>query len=141
MPIPGAGCVWPRLLKLKSGPLVLSGGRLCVEKTDDISIWVNADGMAGASSGGPGVWTKYSVSYWHNKMWAGPTRGGGNGSNYSYLFDKQINNSNVFATSGFTSLIPAGPQDFMIIYQKYFSPSYWPPFPQATFQMKVSASL
>jgi hypothetical protein len=38
VPIPGAGCARPRLLKLTGGPLVLSGGRLCVEHTDDISI-------------------------------------------------------------------------------------------------------
>ena len=129
--------MWPRLLKLESGPVILSGARLCVEKTDDISIWVNADGMAGAATGGPGVWIKHSVSYWHNKMWDGATSGGDHGSKYSYLFDAQINNSDVFATSGFTSLVPAGPSAFMLIYQKYFSPSYWPPFPQATFQMKI----
>lgn len=39
VPIPGAGCARPRLLKLEGGPLILSGGRLCVEETDDISIW------------------------------------------------------------------------------------------------------
>ena len=39
VPIPGAGCARPRLLKLAGdGPLVLSGGRLCVEHTDDIGI-------------------------------------------------------------------------------------------------------
>merc|ERR1711998_129612 len=31
VPIKGAGCARPRLLKLSGGPLVLSGGRLCVE--------------------------------------------------------------------------------------------------------------
>lgn len=144
VPMPGAGCVWPRLLKLDSGPLILSGARLCVEDTDDISIWVNVDGMAGATTGGPGAWTRYSVSYWHNARWVGPTTGGGKppaaAESYSYLFDAQINNSNAFATSGFTSLISAGPADFVLIYQKYFSPSSWPPFPQATFQMRVSVS-
>jgi hypothetical protein len=138
VPIPGAGCARPRLLKLTGGPLILSGGRLCVESTDDISIWVNADGMAGAATGGPGLWTKYSVSYWHNRMWAGPTSGSANGSSYSYLFDAQINNSNAFATLAYTSLIPAGSREFVLIYQKFYSPHFWPPFPQATFQMKVS---
>ena len=57
---------------------------------------------------------------------------------YSYLFDSQINNSNAFATSGFTSLVRAGPSAFVLIYQKYFSPSSWPPFPQATFMARVS---
>ena len=27
---------------------------------------------------------------------------------------------------------------FVLIYQKYFSPSSWPPFPQATFMARVS---
>jgi len=77
-------------------------------------------------------------------MWVGPT-GGAVGSphganNYSYLFDAQINNSNAFATPGFTSLVRAGPSEFVLIYQKYFSPNSWPPFPLSTFQMKVSVT-
>ena len=53
----------------------------------------------------------------------------------------QINNSNAFATPGFTSLVRgAGPSEFVLIYQKYFSPSSWPPFPLSTFQMTVSVS-
>ena len=63
------------------------------------------------------------------------------GASYSYLFDAQINNSNAFATPGFTSLVRAGPSAFVLIYQKYFSPSSWPPFPLSTFQMKVSVSM
>ena len=137
VPIPGAGCARPRLLKLAGGPLILSGGRLCVEDTDDISIWVNEDGMAGAVKGGPGIWTKHSVSYWHNTMWEGSTTGSSNGASYSLLFDAQINNSNAFATLAYTSLISAGPRAFVIIYQKFYSPLYWPPWPQATFQMRV----
>eukprot|EP01047_Picozoa_sp_COSAG01_P051238 COSAG01_NODE_5262_length_4376_cov_8.338321_2_plen_136_part_00 len=119
---------------------ILSGARLCVEHTDDISIWVNADGMAGAVTGGPGTWTRHSVSYWHNKQWIGPVRGGCASCNYSYLFDAQINNSNAFATSGFTSLLRAGPSAFVLVYQKYFSPTFWPPFPQSTFLMRVGVS-
>jgi hypothetical protein len=130
--MPGAGCVWPRLLKLDSGPLIMSGARMCVEHTDDISIWVNTDGMAGAGTGGPGTWTRHSVSYWHNRKWLGPAHG---------LFDAQINNSNAFATSGFTSLLRAGPSGFVLVYQKYFSPTFWPPFPQSTFIMRVSVSI
>jgi hypothetical protein len=134
----GAGCVWPRLLKLDSGPLIMSGARLCVENSSDVFIWVNADGMAGKSTGGPGNWTKYSVSYWHNKLWSGPTTASKNGTNYSYLFDAKINSSTSFESSGFTSLIPAGPNEFVLVYQKYLNPDVWPPFPQATFQMKIS---
>ena len=40
-PIPGAGCVRPKLLVLPGGPLVMSGGRLCTSNTVDISMWVN----------------------------------------------------------------------------------------------------
>ncbi len=38
-PINGTGCARPRLLKLAEGPLLLSGGRLCVEDTKDLSLW------------------------------------------------------------------------------------------------------
>jgi hypothetical protein len=40
-PISGTGCARPRLLKLAGpmGPLLLSGGRLCVEGTKDLSLW------------------------------------------------------------------------------------------------------
>eukprot|EP01052_Picozoa_sp_SAG31_P036740 SAG31_NODE_4630_length_3085_cov_2.376758_2_plen_203_part_00 len=39
-PIPGAGCARPRLLSLGIGkPLLLSGGRLCVENTTDL-VWL-----------------------------------------------------------------------------------------------------
>ena len=91
VPIKGAGCARPRLLKLAAGPLLLSGGRLCVEDTDDISMWLNSDGLAGTTPGGelPGEWAKTSVSYWHNRLWTGPA---------SMRFDAQINNSNAFAT-------------------------------------------
>ena len=142
VPIAGAGCARPKLLKLAGGPLVLSGGRLCIENTDDISIWVNEDGMAGAATGGPGSWQKHSVSFWHNAMWAGPTIGKDPNSSFTYnlLFDAEVNNSNAFGTLGYTSLIPAGPREFVIIYQKFYSPHFWPPWPQATFQMRVSLS-
>ena len=157
VPIKGAGCARPRLLKLAAGPLLLSGGRLCVEDTDDISMWLNSDGLAGTAPGGqlPGEWAKTSVSYWHNRLWTGPA---------SMRFDAQINNSNAFATlvrpprlcvfsarrarslplcliaadcwQAYTSLIPSGPSSGVIIYQKFYSPMYWPPWPQATFMMR-----
>ena len=153
VPIKGAGCARPRLLKLAAGPLLLSGGRLCVEDTDDISMWLNSDGLAGTTPGGelPGEWAKTSVSYWHNRLWTGPA---------SMRFDAQINNSNAFATlvrpraslrpsrgpallahcrwcwQAYTSLIPSGPSSGVIIYQKFYSPMYWPPWPQATFMMR-----
>jgi hypothetical protein len=85
--MPGAGCARPKLLSLgRRAPVLLSGGRLCVENTTDISLWVNADGMAGYGGGGGGgggdphalavragedaekvealAWVKHSLSYW-----------------------------------------------------------------------------
>ena len=58
-PMHDAGCVRPKLLSLgPSAPVLLSGGRLCVENTTDIDVWVSEDGMAK-----PAAWTKHSVSY------------------------------------------------------------------------------
>ena len=42
-PIDGAGCVLPRLHNLPSGPLILTGGRLCVEGITGLFLWINAD--------------------------------------------------------------------------------------------------
>jgi hypothetical protein len=48
--IDGAGCVLPRLHLLPGGPLVLSGGRLCVEGVSGLFLWVNADVSSDANS-------------------------------------------------------------------------------------------
>jgi hypothetical protein len=50
--IDGASCVRPRLKRLPSGPLLLSGGRMCVEQNltgleNGPFIWLNGDGMGG----------------------------------------------------------------------------------------------
>ena len=61
----GTGCARPRLLKLSGGatPLLLSGGRLCVENTKDLSLWVNADGLAGLHGGeSRAQWRRFSLS-------------------------------------------------------------------------------
>ena len=56
-PIEGAGCVRPRLKRLPSGALFLSGGRLgCIERNltgleNGPFVWLNADGMGGLSGG------------------------------------------------------------------------------------------
>ena len=121
----GMGCVKPRLLALgawdgfrttgRKGPIVLSGGRLCVENGEratssaslvcllrshrlaavtDIYLWFNADGMAGFNPTQPdsfnaSAWVKHSISFEHNRLWGGTA---------AYKFDAQINNSLVFAT-------------------------------------------
>ena len=75
--MPGAGCVRPKLLSLGKGkPLLLSGGRLCVENTTDLSVWINFDGMAGYGAAATTAnlsnpWVKHSLSYEHNRLWAG----------------------------------------------------------------------
>ena len=77
--LPGVGCVKPRLLMLgekaangalkkgaPAGPLILSGGRLCVENVTDVFVWLNEDGLAGAAGSklaADKVWRKHSISY------------------------------------------------------------------------------
>ena len=53
----------------------------------------------------------HSVSFWHNELWRG---------NASDRFhSKWINNSAVWETLAYTSVVPAGPQSAHLIYQKY----------------------
>lgn len=41
-PIAGTGCARPRLLSLGAGkPMLLSGGRMCVENTSGLFVWLN----------------------------------------------------------------------------------------------------
>ena len=96
-PMHGAGCVRPKLLSLgPSAPVLLSGGRLCVENTTDVDVWVSEDGMAK-----PAAWTKHSVSYWHNLLWQG------NASDRFYT--KWINNSAVWERLAVGKPSPAQP--------------------------------
>ena len=80
----GTGCVRPKLLKLKDGPLLLTGGRLCKELepgqsclptasgSSGIFLWVNRDGQADLVGNRNGSeWTKYCVSAEHNALWKG----------------------------------------------------------------------
>jgi hypothetical protein len=113
----GMGCVDPRLLALgpwdgyhlaaRRGPVVLSGGRNCVENVTDIFLWLSSDGMAT-------TWKKYSVSYYHNQLWGGDS---------VYRFDDQINNSLVFASQGYTTMIQTAPYEFVLTYNKYYHPT------------------
>ena len=66
--MPGLGCARPRLKRLPAGPLLLSGGRDCVAKTVDISLWVSDAHDARQLSShvnslATPVWTKHSISY------------------------------------------------------------------------------
>lgn len=145
-PIVGAGCARPRLRLLEpDGPLLLSGGRLCVENTTGLFLWVNENGLAGLhgdsgltaadGGGGSGVnpdWQRHSLSYWHNRLWQG--------EDY-YRFTDAVNDSNAWGTSGYTSLIQTGPKSGAVLYNKFFSPHLdhgWPPWPCANFLMRFS---
>ena len=82
--MPAMGCVRPRLLMLSpAGPLVLSGGRACNRPKSvgdrGVLLWVNADGMGGASppslsddgTDANSTWQRISVTEQHNKLWEG----------------------------------------------------------------------
>jgi hypothetical protein len=146
-PIAGAGCVRPKLLSLgANAPLLMSGGRLCVENTTDISLWVNPSGTVGAQQRGD-VWTKHSISYWHNALWRG---------NASDRFHPAwINSSSAWETLAYTSIMPAGGEEeedeagrhssdeavgattrsAYVVYQKYSGPKWGQT--SESFMMKV----
>jgi hypothetical protein len=126
-PIVGAGCARPRLRLLEpDGPLLLSGGRLCVENTTGLFLWINENGLAGlhgdspaAAAGGDGDgdgesgtgglnpdWVRHSLSYWHNQLWQG--------EDY-YRFTEAVNDSNAWGTLGYTSLIQTGPKSGAVL--------------------------
>lgn len=130
-PIPGAGCARPRLMLMEPhGPLLLSGGRLCVENTTGIFLWVNADGLAGLNGGDDKkIWQRHSIADIHNQFWQG--------ADY-YRFDASINDTNAFASLSYTSLIQTSPTSAAVIYNKFFSPYAWPPWPSANFLLRFS---
>ena len=113
------------------GPLLMSGGRLCVEGTADISLWVNADGMAGwpSLSGGEAAncrnnsgssnqkhqqqWEKYSITYNHNRLWTGDPE---------YLFTPAVNTTTSYATEtlSYTSLVPSASDSGFVFYNHFY---------------------
>jgi hypothetical protein len=119
-PMQGLGCVRPKLLLLNNGPLLLTGGRLCVENTKDILLWISFDGSARN-------WTTFSLTYQHNRLWSGDAR---------FLFDDLVNNTAAWESLAYTSLVPQSENSAVVFYQKFFTPS-WPPWPSATFMMHV----
>ena len=96
-PIPGAGCARPRLMLMAPhGPLLLSGGRLCVENVTGIFLWVNADGLAGLNGGDDKkTWQKHSITEVHNQLWQGAD---------FYRFDASINDTNHLFGSNVTNV-------------------------------------
>eukprot|EP01051_Picozoa_sp_SAG22_P011734 SAG22_NODE_1156_length_5335_cov_2.046600_1_plen_648_part_10 len=137
--LPGMGCVKPRLMLIGGSgagaavdkALLLSGGRLCKENVTDLFVWINGGGMAGfksssrsepsgggAAAGGGGevaseVWRKHSLSYLHNLLWQGSP---------VYKYDKSINDSTVFATQGYTTLLQTSRHSALVAYNRYYHP-------------------
>ena len=152
VPIKGAGCARPRLLKLAAGPLLLSGGRLCVEDTDDISMWLNSDGQAqrraaSCRASGPRRPSRTgTIACGRGRRACGSTRRSTTATPSRHscapapLCVLPVGPLCSLIAAGclqaYTSLIPSGPSSGVIIYQKFYSPMYWPPWPQATFMMR-----
>jgi hypothetical protein len=133
--VTGAGCARPRLMRLPSGPLLLSGGRVCVENTTGIFLWVNEDGMGGSRGGGDprSEWVRHSISYQHNRLWRGDPR---------YLYDERVNISDAWQTLSYTSMMVTGPDSVVLTYQRFFpfgpnqTVKHWPG-PNVNFAIQV----
>jgi len=116
--IPGTGCARPRVMQLAEGPLLLTGGRLCVENMTGIFLWINADGMGGTDS-----WVRHSITAQHNRLWQGDAK---------YLFSEMVNDSSVFETLSYTSIVATGPRSAAIMYNKFFHTEFGPGWPVKT---------
>ena len=138
-PIEGTGCVRPKVKKLDSGVLFLTGGRLCVNNATGIYLWVNIDGMGGyrSNEAGTSIWQRHSITAQHNRLWKGDTK---------YLFSDMVNDSSVFETLSYTSIVPTGPRSVVITYNKFDYKQIghegvsWPG-PSANFAISVALKL
>eukprot|EP00038_Savillea_parva_P025505 m.47986 g.47986 ORF g.47986 m.47986 type:complete len:499 (-) comp6947_c0_seq1:76-1572(-) len=145
-PIPGTGCARPRVQRFADGTVILTGGRLCVENTTGIFLWVNPDrgtrrsiegGGTGTATVTPGgAWERHSITAQHNRLWKGdPT----------LLFSDAVNDSSVFETLSYTSIMVTGPRSAAIAYNQFFYKDYGPnhtvktwPGPNANFVIHVA---
>ena len=137
-PISGVGCVRPRLLRLASGPLLLTGGRLCPNLVGNGTrfpaqscaptaggakggnfVWINTDGMADAHDGRNGTeWEAHCVSDHHNNRWEGPP-------NWRF--------TNNTATQSYNSLQMLGPSSAAVFYEHGWGAS----LPSRQFMMRL----
>jgi hypothetical protein len=139
-PMEGAGCVRPKLKLLASGPLLLTGGRLCVEDAQGVYLWVNEDGMGGIAGEDARVeWKRHSISYQHDRLWKAA------GGDPKYLFGEGVNASDGWGTLSYTSIMPTGPASAAITYQQFgaYGPNHtvtaWPgPNTNFVIQVKVT---
>jgi hypothetical protein len=112
----------------------MTGGRLCVENHTGLYLWVNEDGMGDMEASGaraPAGFDRHSISAAHNALWRGDKK---------YLFTNAVNDSAMWETLAYTSILPTGPSSVAITYQKFLNMSAKPwPGPSATFaiQLKV----
>ena len=98
----------------------MTGGRLCVENSTGIYLWVNRDGMAAArhAHGKPGhgkdaplqksLWERHSITAAHNEGWKGDS---------SLLFTSKVNSSLHWQTMSYTSILQTGPKTAAVFYQ------------------------
>ena len=147
-PINNVGCVRPRMLRLSSGPVLLTGGRLCpnlivdsgassevidcwpknrTRGTGGIFLWVNHDGMAAAPGHSPPggangtEWEAHCLSSIHNFGWKGdPT----------LLFSADTNSET------YNSVVPLGHNSAAVFYSTQLSAAPWTVI--ATFMMHVT---
>lgn len=119
-PINGTGCARPRLRRLTAGPLLMTGGRLCVENTTGLFLWLNQDGAYNASANPRDSWSRHSISYQHNRLWEGPER---------FKFSEAVNSTVAsdrplfdMESQAYTSILPTGPRSAAIFYNQFAHP-------------------
>ena len=89
---------------------------MCVANVTDIFVWLSPDGLAGSPASKlskDDAWKVHSLSYVHNQLWQGDS---------AYMFDNSINNSHLFATSGYTTILPLSQSEALIAYNRYYLP-------------------
>ena len=102
----------------------------------DMFVWLNVDGLAGgAASRLPTAeaWKKHSLSAIHNQLWTGDSActivmlsrfvalfvsANPESITIADKFDASINDSHVFATSGYTTIIPTSESEALIGYNR-----------------------
>lgn len=145
VPVNGVGCVRPRLTRLQTGPLLMTGGRLCPGLVPNTSfaghgclpqsadgtqggmfLWANLDGMADAPDGTGKrgqEWETYCLGKIHNGLWKGDAK---------YLFTNCSANDENCGSETYNSIVPLGPSSVGVFYQSgYMGPA------SSTWMMRV----
>jgi hypothetical protein len=103
----GAGCARPRLLQLGDSyaPLLMSGGRMKNNGTDDNDLWISWRGAKYPAV--PPLWEHYSVSYWHNVL---------SPANVPKFTAAVNSTTGARETSAYTALVPVGRCSAVLLY-------------------------